>query len=115
MNKSAIDVISFLPNEAKKTFSLVNINETLLHYCRTLTTHVPLLCFALIAVCFFFYLQINMSNTNTIKELKLHSPAGVEPAIFTWPLIEQQTAKKDGGFVAGDEIVKTIRLVFEGR
>lgn len=59
---------------------------------------------------------MTMSNTNVIRELKLHSPAGVEPALFTWPNIEQQqqVTKKDGAFVGGDEIVKTIRLVFEG-
>ncbi|UJR15655.1 hypothetical protein I4U23_002591 [Adineta vaga] len=54
-----------------------------------------------------------MSNNNTIRELKLHSPAGVEPAVFTWPSIERQNTKKDGVFIGGDEIVKTIRLVFE--
>ncbi len=75
--------------------------------------------------------QINMTNHNVLRELKLHSPAGVEPAVFTWPTIEQdvnnlkyslfflnfsyfQDAKKDSVFVGGDEIVKTIRLVFEG-
>ena len=29
-------------------------------------------------------------NSNTVRELKLHSPAGVEPAVFTWPNDEQQ-------------------------
>lgn len=56
-----------------------------------------------------------MTSNNVIRELKLHSPAGVEPALFTWPNVEQQTTKKDGSFIGGDEIVKTIRLVFEGR
>ncbi|CAF0952819.1 unnamed protein product [Rotaria sordida] len=54
-----------------------------------------------------------MTNNNALRELKLHSPAGVEPAIFTWPNIEQQNTNKDSVFVGGDEIVKTIRLVFE--
>lgn len=31
-----------------------------------------------------------MTNNNAVRELKLHSPAGVEPAVFTWPNIEQQ-------------------------
>jgi hypothetical protein len=31
-----------------------------------------------------------MTNTNVLRELKLHSPAGIEPAVFTWPNIEQQ-------------------------
>jgi hypothetical protein len=31
-----------------------------------------------------------MTNNNVLRELKLHSPAGVEPAVFTWPNIEQQ-------------------------
>lgn len=31
-----------------------------------------------------------MSNNPIIRELKLHSPAGVEPAIFTWPSADQQ-------------------------
>jgi hypothetical protein len=30
-----------------------------------------------------------MTNHNVLRELKLHSPAGVEPAVFTWPTIEQ--------------------------
>ncbi|UJR30981.1 hypothetical protein I4U23_018492 [Adineta vaga] len=54
-----------------------------------------------------------MMNNNTIRELKLHSPAGVEPAVFTWPNIERQKMKKDAVFIAGDELVRTIRLVFE--
>jgi hypothetical protein len=37
-----------------------------------------------------FFLLDDMTNNNTIRELKLHSPAGVEPAVFTWPNIEQQ-------------------------
>ncbi|CAF0853489.1 unnamed protein product [Adineta ricciae] len=52
-------------------------------------------------------------NSNTVRELKLHSPAGVEPAVFTWPNVEQQKTKKDAIFIGGDEIVRTIRLVFE--
>lgn len=74
------------------------------------------------------------TNTTTyLRELKLHSPAGVEPAVFTWPSIERQvnrtkrktvqirlfsrfqSSKKDVVFIGGDEIVKTIRLVFEGK
>ena len=31
-----------------------------------------------------------MANTNVVRELKLHSPAGVEPAVFTWPSVERQ-------------------------
>jgi hypothetical protein len=31
-----------------------------------------------------------MTNNNVVRELKLHSPAGVEPAIFTWPNTEQE-------------------------
>jgi len=31
-----------------------------------------------------------MSNNTVIRELKLHSPAGVEPAVFVWPNVEQQ-------------------------
>jgi hypothetical protein len=31
-----------------------------------------------------------MTNNNVVRELKLHSPVGVEPAIFTWPNIEQE-------------------------
>ncbi len=75
---------------------------------------------------------MNMTNNNLVRELKLHSPAGVEPAVFTWPSTERQVnriksfscycyllyfqnTKKDGVFIGGDEIVKTIRLVFEGR
>ncbi|CAF4226113.1 unnamed protein product [Rotaria socialis] len=54
-----------------------------------------------------------MTTNNVLRELKLHSPAGVEPAVFTWPNIDRQSTKKDGVFVGGDEIVKTIRLVFE--
>ncbi|CAF0992177.1 unnamed protein product [Rotaria sordida] len=53
-----------------------------------------------------------MTN-NIVRELKLHSPAGVEPAVFTWPNIERQKTKKDSVFIGGDEIVRTIRLVFE--
>ena len=30
--------------------------------------------------------------TSVIRELKLHSPAGVEPAIFTWPSVERQVS-----------------------
>ncbi|CAF0773095.1 unnamed protein product [Didymodactylos carnosus] len=45
-------------------------------------------------------------------ELKLHSPAGEPCAVFTWPLEKPET-KKDGVFVGGDEIVKTIQLVCE--
>ncbi|CAF3404572.1 unnamed protein product [Rotaria sp. Silwood1] len=56
---------------------------------------------------------MSMTNNNVLRELKLHSPAGVEPAVFTWPDIERQNTKKDSVFVGGDEIVKTIRLVFE--
>nr|XP_054764002.1 histone-lysine N-methyltransferase, H3 lysine-79 specific-like isoform X1 [Lytechinus pictus] len=41
------------------------------------------------------------------KELRLHSPAGAEPAIYTWPL--QHTDKTDGAV----EIVDTIRWVCE--
>lgn len=41
------------------------------------------------------------------KELRLHSPAGVEPAVYTWPL--QHTDKTDGAV----EIVDTIRWVCE--
>jgi hypothetical protein len=37
-----------------------------------------------------FFLLDDMTNNNTIRELKLHSPAGVEPAVFTWPNIERQ-------------------------
>ncbi|CAF1349584.1 unnamed protein product [Rotaria magnacalcarata] len=54
-----------------------------------------------------------MTNNNTIRELKLHSPAGVEPAVFTWPNVERQKTKKDSVFIGGDEIVRTIHLVFE--
>lgn len=75
----------------------------------------------------------NNTNTTQLRELKLHSPAGVEPAVFTWPSIERQvsrmrrkirrihnfsrfqSSKKDAVFIGGDEIVKTIRLVFEGK
>lgn len=32
----------------------------------------------------------SITMPSTPKELKLHSPAGVEPAIFTWPNIELQ-------------------------
>ncbi|XP_071508082.1 uncharacterized protein [Diadema antillarum] len=39
------------------------------------------------------------------KELRLHSPAGAEPAVYTWPL--QHTDKNDGAV----EIVDTIRWV----
>ena len=31
-----------------------------------------------------------MTNNNVVRELKLHSPAGVEPALFTWPNVERQ-------------------------
>ncbi|CAF1011870.1 unnamed protein product [Adineta steineri] len=54
-----------------------------------------------------------MTHNNIVRELKLHSPAGVEPALFTWPNTDQQSTKNDTVFVGGDEIVKTIRLVFE--
>ncbi|CAF0941917.1 unnamed protein product [Rotaria sp. Silwood1] len=54
-----------------------------------------------------------MTYNNIVRELKLHSPAGVEPAVFTWPNIERQKTKKDTVFIGGDEIVRTIRLVFE--
>ncbi|CAF2685991.1 unnamed protein product [Rotaria sp. Silwood2] len=54
-----------------------------------------------------------MANHSIVRELKLHSPAGVEPAVFTWPNIERQKTKKDSVFIGGDEIVRTIRLVFE--
>ncbi|XP_022101662.1 histone-lysine N-methyltransferase, H3 lysine-79 specific-like isoform X2 [Acanthaster planci] len=40
-------------------------------------------------------------------ELRLHSPAGAEPAIYTWPL--QHTDKNDGA----NEIVDTIKWVCE--
>jgi hypothetical protein len=33
---------------------------------------------------------MNMTNNNLVRELKLHSPAGVEPAVFTWPSTERQ-------------------------
>ncbi|CAF3963944.1 unnamed protein product, partial [Rotaria magnacalcarata] len=56
---------------------------------------------------------MSTTTNNVLRELKLHSPAGVEPAVFTWPNIDRQSTKKDGVFVGGDEIVKTIRLVFE--
>jgi hypothetical protein len=36
-----------------------------------------------------------MTNNNIVRELKLHSPAGVEPAVFTWPNIEQQVKKSN--------------------
>lgn len=41
------------------------------------------------------------------KELRLHSPAEVEPAVYAWPL--QHTDKNDGA----QEIVETIRWVCE--
>ncbi|CAF2372692.1 unnamed protein product [Rotaria sp. Silwood2] len=56
---------------------------------------------------------MSMTSNNVLRELKLHSPAGVEPAVFIWTVIERQNTKKDSVFVGGDEIVKTIRLVFE--
>ena len=31
-----------------------------------------------------------MLNNSVNRELKLHSPAGVEPAIFTWPCADRQ-------------------------
>ena len=31
-----------------------------------------------------------MTATSSVRELKLHSPAGIEPAVFTWPNIERQ-------------------------
>ena len=34
-----------------------------------------------------------MSNHSIIRELKLHSPAGVEPAVFAWPSDERQVNK----------------------
>jgi hypothetical protein len=38
----------------------------------------------------FLLLLDDMSNHSIIRELKLHSPAGVEPAVFTWPNVERQ-------------------------
>ncbi|KAF0309833.1 Histone-lysine N-methyltransferase, H3 lysine-79 specific [Amphibalanus amphitrite] len=43
-------------------------------------------------------------------ELKLHSPAGAEPAIFTWPL-PTSTTKKGKEHDGAMEIVETIRFV----
>ena len=40
----------------------------------------------------FFFLD-DMSTSSIIRELKLHSPAGVEPAVFTWPSAERQVRK----------------------
>lgn len=31
-----------------------------------------------------------MTTNNVVRELKLHSPAGVEPAVFTWPNVDQE-------------------------
>jgi hypothetical protein len=31
-----------------------------------------------------------MTNNNVVRELKLHSPAGIEPAVFNWPSTEHQ-------------------------
>ena len=33
---------------------------------------------------------MSLENNTIVRELKLHSPAGVEPAVFTWPNIERQ-------------------------
>lgn len=40
-----------------------------------------------------------MSNNNIIRELKLHSPAGVEPAIFTWPYVDNQVKLKKKNYL----------------
>jgi hypothetical protein len=39
------------------------------------------------------FLLDDMSNNSIIRELKLHSPAGVEPAVFTWPNADRQVIK----------------------
>jgi hypothetical protein len=40
-----------------------------------------------------FFLLDDMSNNSINRELKLHSPAGVEPAVFTWPTADRQVIK----------------------
>ncbi|XP_018022161.1 histone-lysine N-methyltransferase, H3 lysine-79 specific isoform X2 [Hyalella azteca] len=52
---------------------------------------------------------VKCSADNNAFELKLHSPAGVEPFVFTWPLSTSGSDKNDGAY----DIVETIRWVCE--
>ncbi|XP_046661209.1 histone-lysine N-methyltransferase, H3 lysine-79 specific isoform X3 [Homalodisca vitripennis] len=53
----------------------------------------------------FGYLKFNMD-----RELRLHSPVGAEPVVYTWPLTSGRGSDKHDGAV---EIVETIRWVCE--